>query len=99
MGPVLLFLGSPKGAGQRAARIVERCRAGARVGDLRATAGASVYGVGLGAEALEDSAALEPGMVVQLELEALGFLGADTLLVGDGGVEVLTAFPYEAAGE
>ena len=79
--------------------VVERCRAGARVGDLRATAGASVYGVGLGAEALEDSAALEPGMVVQLELEALGFLGADTLLVGDGGVEVLTAFPYEAAGE
>ena len=79
--------------------LVDRCRAGARVGDLRATTGASIQGVGLGAEALEDSAALEPGMVVQLELEAHGFLGADTLLVGDDGAEVLTAFPYGAAGE
>jgi Xaa-Pro dipeptidase len=80
-------------------RLVDRCRAGVRVGDLRATAGASVHGVGLGAEALEDSAALGPGMVVQLELETNGVLGADTLLVGDGEAEVLTAFPHAAAGE
>lgn len=79
--------------------LVDRSRAGARVGDLRASTGASVHGTGLGAEALQDSAALEPGMVVQLELEAHGFLGADTLLVGDGGAEVLTAFPDGAAGE
>jgi Xaa-Pro aminopeptidase len=79
--------------------LVDRCRPGVRVGDLRATAGASVHGVGLGTEALEDSAALEPGVVVQLELEANGVLGADTLLVGDGGAEVLTAFPYAAGGE
>jgi Xaa-Pro aminopeptidase len=79
--------------------LVDRCRARVRVGDLRATAGASVHGVGLGAEALEDSAALGPGMVVQLELEASGVLGADTLLVGDGGAEMLTAFPYAAGGE
>jgi len=38
-------------------------------------------------------------MVVQLELEADGVLGADTLLIGDGGAEVLTAFPYAAGGE
>jgi Xaa-Pro aminopeptidase len=79
--------------------LVDRCRAGAAVGDLRASAGASIHGVGLGTEALEDSAALEPGMVLQLELEANGVLGADTLLVGDGGAEVLTAFPYAAGGE
>ena len=79
--------------------LVDRCRAGARVGDLRATGGASVQSVGLGAEALEDGAALAPGMVVQLELEADGVLGADTLLIGDGGAEVLTAFPYAAGGE
>ena len=79
--------------------LVDRCRAGVRVGDLRATAGASVHGVGLGVEALEDSAALEPGMVIQLELEANGVLCADTLLVGDGRAEVLTAFPYSAGGE
>ena len=79
--------------------LVDRCRSGARVGDLRATAGASVLGVGLGAEALEDTAALAPGMVVQLELESNGVLGADTLLIGDDGAEVLTAFPYAGGGE
>jgi Xaa-Pro aminopeptidase len=85
--------------GAQWAPLVDRCRAGASVGDLRATAGASVHGVGLGAEALEDDAALEPGMVVQLELDAHGVLGADMLLIGDAGAEVLTAFPYAAGGE
>jgi len=79
--------------------LVDRCRAGALVGDLRATAGVSVHGVGLGAEALEDGSSLEPGMVVQLELEANGVLGADTLLIGDGGARGLTAFPYAAGGD
>jgi len=37
-------------------------------------------------------------MVIQLELEANGVLGADTLLIGDGVAEVLAAFPY-AAGD
>ena len=79
--------------------LVDRCRSGVRVGDLRATAGASVHGVGLGYEGLEDGTALERGMVIQLELEANGVLGADTLLIGDGGAEVLTAFPHAAGGE
>jgi Xaa-Pro aminopeptidase len=79
--------------------LVDRCRSGVRVGDLRATAGASVHGVGLGYEGLDDGTALEPGMVIQLELEANGVLGADTLLIGDGGAEVLTAFPYAAGRE
>jgi Xaa-Pro aminopeptidase len=77
----------------------DRCRAGVRVVDLRATAGASVHGVGLGTEALEDSAALEPGMVVELELESHGFLGADVLLIGTRETERLTAFPYAGGGE
>jgi hypothetical protein len=38
-------------------------------------------------------------MVIQLELEANGVLGGDTLLIGDGGADMLTAFPYGAAGE
>lgn len=79
--------------------LVGRCRAGTRVGDLRATAGVSVHGVGLGYEGLEDGAALEPGMVIQLELEANGVLGADPLHIGDVDAEVLTAFPYGTAGE
>ncbi|MFL6242399.1 MAG: M24 family metallopeptidase [Acidimicrobiia bacterium] len=79
--------------------LVDRCRSGVRVGDLRATTGASVHGVGLGYEGLEDGTALEPGMVIHLELEANGVLGADMLLIDDGGAEVLTAFPYAAGGE
>jgi methionine aminopeptidase len=81
--------------------LVDRCRAGVRVGDLRVTSGASVHGVGLGTEALEDSAALEPGMVVELELEleGHGFLGADVLLIGTRETERLTAFPYAGGGE
>jgi Xaa-Pro dipeptidase len=81
------------------AALIDLCRAGARVRDLRATAAASVHGVGLGVEALEDGDALEPGMVVQLELEAHGVLGADVLQIGERETETLTAFPYEAAGE
>jgi len=80
------------------ALLVDRCRAGALVGDLRATTSASVHGVGLGYEGLADGDALEPGLVIQLELEVKGVLGADTMHIGDDGAEALTAFPYAAAG-
>jgi Xaa-Pro dipeptidase len=79
--------------------LLDRCRPGARVGDLRAAPGASVHGVGLGYEGLEDDAVLEPGMVVQLGLESGGVLGADVLLIRDEDVQLLTAFPYPRNGE
>jgi Xaa-Pro aminopeptidase len=81
------------------ASLVDGCRAGARVGDLRATAGVAVHGVGCGYEGLEDDAVLEPGMVVELELEIAGMLGADVLLIAEGQAEPMTAFPYGPAGE
>ena len=78
---------------------LDRCRAGVPVGELRSAPALSVHGVGLGYEGLEDAAVLEPGMTVQLGLEAAGVLGGDVLLVGDGAADVLTAFPYGPAGE
>jgi Xaa-Pro aminopeptidase len=81
------------------ASLVDRCRSGARVGDLRATAGVAVHGVGCGYEELANDTVLEPGMVVELELETAGILGADTFLIGDDRLERLTAFPDAAAGE
>jgi Xaa-Pro dipeptidase len=81
------------------AALVARCRAGARAGDIRSAAGVSLHGVGLGYEGLEDGAVLEPGMVVGLELESAGALGADVLLITAAGCEPLTAFPYAPAGE
>lgn len=75
------------------------CRAGVRVGKLRATPGLSLHGVGLGYEGLDDGAALEPGMTVQATLEAGGVVGGDALLVGDGEAVRLSAFPYGPAGE
>jgi Xaa-Pro aminopeptidase len=79
--------------------LLDGCRPGVRAGDLRATAGSSVHGVGLGYEGLEDDDVLEAGMVVQLGLESGSVLGADVLLIRDEGVQPLTAFPYPAAGE
>ena len=79
--------------------LVDGCRPGARVGDLRATAGVAVHGVGCGYEGLDGSDALEPGMVVEVELEAAGVLGADTFLIGAQRAERLTAFPDAPAGE
>jgi Xaa-Pro dipeptidase len=79
--------------------LLDRCRPGAYAGDLRAAPGASVHGVGLGYEGLEDDAGLEPGLVVQLELESAGVLGADVLLIGDRAAEPLTAFPSGPKGE
>ena len=78
---------------------LDRCRPGVRVADLRATSGLSVHGVGLGYEGLEDTAELEPGMTLQLTLEAAGVLGSDAMLVRGGDPEFLTAFPYGPAGE
>jgi Xaa-Pro aminopeptidase len=77
----------------------ERCRAGVRVGDLRLIAGHSLDGVGLGSEALEGDALLEPGMTVQMSLETAGILGGDVLLVGGAAAEPLTAFPYAPGAE
>jgi Xaa-Pro dipeptidase len=81
------------------AQLVGRCRRGTRVRDLRDLApGAAIHGVGLGYESLEDDAVFEPGMVVQLELELAGVLGADMVLIGPNGAEVMTTFPFPAFG-
>jgi Xaa-Pro aminopeptidase len=80
-------------------RVLDRCRPGAKVGDLSTTAGLSVHGVGLGYEGLEHAAELVPGMTIQVELEAAGILGGDALLIGDGTAGPLTAFPYGPAAE
>lgn len=82
------------------AQLVEACRAGRRVADLRATApNADVHGVGLGYEGLEDDAVLVPGMVVQFELETAGVLAGDTVLIGADRAELLTTFPYPDGAE
>ncbi len=82
------------------AQLLDRCRAGSLVGDVRAAVpGVELHGVGLGYEGFEDDVVLEPGMVVQFELETAGILGGDTLLVGPHRPELLTAFPYPAVGE
>ncbi|HMF03682.1 MAG TPA: M24 family metallopeptidase [Acidimicrobiia bacterium] len=80
-------------------RALDRCRAGVAVGELRTAPGVSLHGVGLGYEGIEDAAVLEPGMTVQMTLDAAGVVGGDVLLVGDGDADVLTAFPYGPAGE
>jgi Xaa-Pro aminopeptidase len=80
------------------ARLVVGCRAGGLVRELRSKPGASIHGVGLGYEGVEDDAVLEPGMVVQLELERAGVLGGDMLRISDNGSEQLTAFAYPAVG-
>jgi Xaa-Pro aminopeptidase len=82
------------------ASLVDRCHAGVHAAELEASArGTSVHGAGLGYEGIDNATPLEPGMVIRLELEAHGILGADLLLIGDDDAEVLSAFPYSAAGE
>ena len=78
---------------------LEHCGPGVRVGDLRTIPGLSLHGVGLGYEGLEDAAVLEPGTTVQMELEVAGVLGGDILVVGAGGADPLTTFPYGPAEE
>ncbi|HUF85628.1 MAG TPA: M24 family metallopeptidase [Acidimicrobiia bacterium] len=75
--------------------LVDRCRAGARVGDLR-DEGIELHGVGASYEVLADDEVLEPDMVVALELRHAGILGGDTLLVTDVGSEPLTRASYFA---
>jgi Xaa-Pro dipeptidase len=80
------------------ARLVDRCRADAPVGDVRAGApGVAVHGVGQGYEGLEDDTVLTRDMVVQLELEEAGVLGADMVLIGEDGPQVMTTYPYPSA--
>jgi Xaa-Pro dipeptidase len=82
------------------ASLVDRCQAGVHAAELEASApGTSVHGAGLGYEGIDNATPLEPGMVIRLELEAHGILGADMVLIGDDDAEVLSAFPYGAAGE
>jgi Xaa-Pro dipeptidase len=74
--------------------VIEGARAGAYVGDLRSVESVAVHGVGLGYEGLADDDVLEPGMVVSLELERAGIIGADMFLVGTDAPEPLTRFLY-----
>jgi Xaa-Pro dipeptidase len=77
------------------AQVVERCRPGARVRDLRAVGpGVAVNGVGQGYEGLADETVLTGDMIVQLELETAGVLGADMVLIGEQGPQVMTTHPY-----
>ncbi len=77
--------------------LLDRCRAGARVADVRSGAdGVAVYGLGLGYEGLAADAVLEPGMVIALELAADGMLGADTLLISDHAARSLTTYAFPA---
>jgi Xaa-Pro dipeptidase len=84
--------------GDRWAQLIRRCQAGARVRDVRAVApGVAVHGVGQGYEGLEDDTVLIGGMVLQLELEAAGILGADMVRIGENGPEVMTTYPSPSA--
>jgi Xaa-Pro dipeptidase len=72
-------------------------RGGSYAGDLRRLDVVTVGGVGLGYEGLADDDVLEPGMVVALELERAGVVGADMFLVATDGAEPLTRFPNALA--
>ena len=75
--------------------LVDGCRVGARVGQLRSD-GIDLHGVGASYEVLPDDDVLEPDMVVALELRRAGVLGGDTLLVTERGCEPLTHAPRAA---
>ncbi len=75
--------------------IVDRCRVGVRVGDLRGDA-TDLHGVGASYEVLADDDLLEANMVVALEFRQAGILGGDTLLVTAGECEPLTRAPHVA---
>jgi Xaa-Pro dipeptidase len=69
--------------------LVERCRPGTLVGDLRSE-GAVVYGVGRGVEPWDDDFALRAGMTLALEAARPDALRQDILLVTAGNPEILT---------
>jgi len=73
--------------------LVNRCRSGGRVGDLRGD-GVDLHGVGASYEILFDDDVLEAEMVVALELRHRGILGGDTLLITDDASEPVTHAPY-----
>jgi Xaa-Pro dipeptidase len=82
------------------ARLVDQCRPATRAREIQAISpGVAVHGVGLGYEGLEGDAVLDAGMVIGVELEAEGVLGADTLLIRDGEPDRLTTFPHSATGK
>jgi len=74
----------------RVAGAVGTVRPGAGVGELRA-AGVVVDGLGLGHEELADADVLEAGMVLYVGVESDRGGWGDTVLVTDGGAEVLTS--------
>ena len=74
---------------QRWPALLEQCRAGTGVGELRRN-GADVHGVGASYEVLFDEDVLEPGMVVALQLRHAGVLGGDILRITHGEPEPLT---------
>jgi Xaa-Pro aminopeptidase len=75
--------------------ILDRCRPGTRVGELRgAAAGVTVDGVGMGHEELADDDVLESGLVIAVEATVDDVVGSETVLVTAGGCELLTALPH-----
>jgi hypothetical protein len=70
---------------------MERVRSGSRVADVRGD-GVSMHGIGLGYEGLADDDVLEPGMVVEVELERDGVVGADMIHITADGRETLTKY-------
>lgn len=79
------------------ATLVEQCGPGTRVGDLRGS-DATVDGVGMGHEELSDADALEPRMVVSVELMVYGVLGSETVLITTSGCERLTTLAQSKRG-
>ena len=69
--------------------LFDRCRPGARIGDLRGE-GVELHGVGASYEVLFEGDVLEPDMVVALELRHAAVLGGDILRITDGDPESLT---------
>jgi Xaa-Pro dipeptidase len=81
--------GSPTGS-HHLGEAVAACRAGARVGEIRAT-GVAIEGTGLGHEELDDDDRLADDMVVAVEVDADGILDGAVLHVQGDHPEVLTA--------
>jgi Xaa-Pro aminopeptidase len=70
--------------------VLEQCRPGARVGELRDAAdGVVVDGVGMGHEELAGDDVLEPGMTLAVERTAGDVLSGLTVVVTSGGYEAL----------
>ncbi len=72
---------------------IDACRSGTPVRDLRAHAGITVDGVGIGHEELGDADALEAGVVLAVEALVDGVLLGDMIAVMSGDPERLTTFP------